>query len=76
MIWTVEYGTGFDLTYNYVTELTVTPPEKLNYRYGETIDYTGLVVTATYRDGSTADVTENCQIEPANGTFFDYYALS
>ena len=76
VIWTVEYGTGFDLTYNYVTELTVTPPEKLNYRYGETIDYTGLVVTATYRDGSTADVTENCQIEPANGTFFDYYALS
>ena len=76
VIWTVEYGTGFDLTYNYVTELSVTPPSKTNYRYGENIDYTGLVVTATYRDGTTADVTEDCEIVPANGTFFDYYALS
>ena len=72
-IWTVNYATGFHLTHNYVTGLTVTPPTKINYKYGETIDYTGLAVNAVYRDGTTADVTEDCIITPSEGTAFDYY---
>ncbi len=74
--WTVEYGTGFDLTYNYITELAVTPPAKTNYKYGEHISYTGLKVTAIYRNGNQADVTDECEIVPNEGTFFDYYELS
>ena len=72
--WGVVYETGFDLTYNYITELEVTPPEKLDYYYGEPIDYTGLQVMATYRDGTHVDVTEDCEIVPAEGTLFDYYS--
>ena len=72
--WTVGYTTGFDLTYNYITSLTVTHlPDKLSYKYGEIIDYSGLVVTAQYRDGSEVDVTEDCNITPVEGGAFDYY---
>lgn len=74
--WTVEYGTGFDLIYNYVTALTITPPNKTDYKYGELIDYTGLKVFAEYRDGTQLDVTSECEIVPAEGTVFDYYELS
>ena len=71
--WTVEYGTGFDLTYNYITGFNITPPTKINYKYGEILDYTGLVAEIVYRDGSTEDVTDECTITPAEGETFDYY---
>ena len=71
--WTVEYGTGFDLTYNYITGFNITPPTKINYKYGEILDYTGLVAEIVYRDGSTEDVTDECVITPAEGETFDYY---
>ena len=74
--WTVEYATGFDLSYNYLVELTITPPTKTDYKYGQHIDYSGLVVYATYRDGTQINVTNNCEITPANGTFFEYYKLT
>ena len=70
------YETGFSLTYNYITDLTVTAPEKTNYRYGEIIDYTGLKVVARFRDGTQADVTSDCDIVPSEGTLFDYHKLS
>ena len=35
-----------------------TPPDKTQYKAGETFDKTGMVVTATLSDGSTRDVTE------------------
>jgi len=35
-----------------------TPPDKTAYTVGETLDLTGMVVTATYSDDSTAVVTE------------------
>ena len=41
------------------TELT-----KKEYKVGETVDVSGLVVTATYSDGSTANVTNSCTFEP------------
>ena len=72
-IWTVSYTTGFHLTYNYITELNITPPRKLDYRYGEILNYKGLAVEAVYRDGLRIDVTRQCIITPAEGTAFDYY---
>ena len=37
--------------------ITVTAPDKTEYYVGDTLDTTGLVVTATYSDGSTSPVT-------------------
>ena len=45
-----------------------TPPIKTAYQTGETLDLTGIVVTATYSDGFTANVTSDCTFNPANGT--------
>lgn len=45
-----------------------TPPTKTAYQTGETLDLTGIVVTATYSDGFTANVTSDCTFNPANGT--------
>ena len=74
-IWTVSYGTGFNLIQNYINELIITPPRKTDYRYGEILDYTGLTVEAVYRDGRRIDVTEQCVLKPAEGTAFDYYGM-
>ena len=50
------------------TEISVTtPPTKTSYNAGESIDLTGMVVMATYSDGSTADVTSECSFSPASG---------
>lgn len=43
---------------NTITGIEVTPPTKLSYFYGEAIDLTGMVVTATYLDDTTAIVTD------------------
>lgn len=43
-------------------------PENTEYLTGETLDYTGLEVTASYTDGYEADVTSQCTISPADGT--------
>ena len=69
----VEYATGFYLTHNYITGFNITPPTKTDYHYGEIIDYTGLVIEAVYRDGTSIDVTNNCTITPAEGGVFNYY---
>lgn len=45
-----------------------TQPTKASYITGETLDLTGIVVTATYADGTTGAVTGNCTFEPANGS--------
>ena len=45
-----------------------TPPIKTAYQTGETLDLTGIVVTATYTDGFTANVTPDCTFVPQNGT--------
>jgi hypothetical protein len=44
-----------------------TSPTKTTYTVGDTLDTTGLVVTATYSDGSTAAVT-GYTLSPANGS--------
>lgn len=39
-------------------------PTKTAYNVGETFDPTGLVVTATYADGTTENVTDGCTFSP------------
>jgi uncharacterized repeat protein (TIGR02543 family) len=51
-----------------------TPPEKLEYTHGDTLDLSGLVVTLIYEDDSTEEVTlekfaaKGITTNPANGT--------
>ncbi|MBR4228842.1 MAG: bacterial Ig-like domain-containing protein [Bacteroidales bacterium] len=40
-----------------LSSISVTPPTKIAYTVGEAFDATGMVVTATYSDATTADVT-------------------
>lgn len=40
-----------------LSSISVTPPTKTTYTVGDSFDATGMVVTATYSDASTADVT-------------------
>lgn len=42
-----------------LSSITVTPPTKTAYTVGEAFDATGMVVTATYSDATTADVTSS-----------------
>lgn len=44
-----------------------TNPTLMSYTVGDTLDLTGIVVTATYSDNSTANVTGLCTFSPANG---------
>jgi len=45
-----------------------TPPTKTTYTEGETFDPTGMVVTATYSDSSTGEVTASCTFSPSTST--------
>lgn len=56
-----------NLTYPTSFEVT-SPPTKIEYQEDEALDLTGLVVTATFNDGTSKDVTSQCTITPANGT--------
>lgn len=47
------------------------PPNKIIYRLGEPIDYTGMVITATYKNDTTKDITNLCTITPQSGKSFD-----
>ncbi len=42
-------------------------PEVVHYAVGDAVNYAGLVVTATYSDSSTANVTTDCAVSPSNG---------
>lgn len=48
-----------------------TPPTKTKYAINEALDLAGIVVTVTYSDGNTADVSASCTFNPANGTILD-----
>lgn len=43
-------------------------PTKTNYSAGETLDLTGIVVTATRISGTTENVTSSCTFSPTSGT--------
>ena len=44
-----------------------TQPTKTSYTEGDALDLTGLVITATYSDETTSNVTEDCTFSPADG---------
>ena len=44
------------------------PPDKINYHWWETLDFTGLRVEAIYNSGRTADITAECRFSPDDGT--------
>ena len=45
-----------------LASITVTPPTKTEYNVGESLDKAGMVVTATYNDESTKDVTADATL--------------
>lgn len=45
-----------------------TPPIKTSYLVGDSLDLTGIVVTATFNNGTTSDVTLGCTFSPADGS--------
>ena len=53
-----------------LTGITVAGPTMTTYTVGESLDLTGLVVTATYDDGSSKEVT-GYVTSPADGTVLD-----
>lgn len=65
------YTTEFYLDVVYLTGISVSKdPTKTEYHVGETLDLTGIQITADYSDGTTADVTGSCTYIPANGYTF------
>lgn len=57
---------------NPVVSIAVTNmPNKVEYTKTEVLDITGLVVTATYYNGETSEVTNQCTYVPAVGTTFE-----
>ena len=54
-----------------VSIIVTTNPAKTAYFAGEIIDYSGLVVTGTYSNGSTRDVTSSCTITPIERKSFN-----
>ncbi|MBQ9222103.1 MAG: bacterial Ig-like domain-containing protein [Synergistaceae bacterium] len=58
---------SFPITVAYLNSLSVTAPTKTHY-IGDALDYTGLTVTANYKNSSSVDVTSSAVITPAEGT--------
>lgn len=50
-----------------ISSIAVTTSPKTNYTTCETLDLSGCVVTATYSDESTENVTSSCTFNPADG---------
>lgn len=48
--------------------IAITTNPKTTYEPGAALDLSGMVVTATYNNGKTADVTASCTANPADGT--------
>ena len=70
--YTDAYGSASDeLTINAAAAITLssiaitTPPTKTAYFEGDSFRSAGMVVTATYSDESTDDVTEDCEFSPS-----------
>jgi len=55
-------GTADIIAGRVVTALTVTPPTKLKYAVGETLDLSGMTAVVTYEDEVHEDVTGACEV--------------
>ena len=52
-----------------IVSITVTTqPTKRNYAVNGTLDLTGIVVTALFSNGNTANITSVCEFSPADGS--------
>lgn len=51
-----------------VTELKIQAPAKLEYKQGESLDLTGMTVTAVYSDNSEKDVTADATVSGFDGS--------
>lgn len=56
------------VTHVLISIAVTTQPTTTTYEYGDSFSITGMVVTATYSDNATANVTSSCTVVPANGT--------
>lgn len=57
-----------------LTGLSITTqPAKTSYYKGDTLDLTGMVVTATFNSGATEEVTSLCTSNPAAGSALSSY---
>ncbi len=69
------YCQSFKITYEATKTLdhisVTTQPTKTAYKIGEPVDLTDMVVTATYTDKSTENVTSKCTFNPASGATLD-----
>ena len=64
----VTFTTTFPIGIKELDYITITtPPTQTEYVTGDTLDLTGIVVVATYDDGTFLDVTANCTFSPADG---------
>ncbi|MBP3697665.1 MAG: bacterial Ig-like domain-containing protein [Clostridia bacterium] len=67
---TVSYGgktTSFDVTVDNVTLTSIavkTNPDKTNYYFGDTLDTSGLTLTATYNNGNTETISSGFTCTP------------
>lgn len=65
----VTFTTSYPIGVKSLSSIAITtPPTITEYMVGDELDLTGIVVTATYDDGTFLDVTQNCTFNPADGT--------
>ena len=64
---TATTTTPVTVTHTLVSIAVTSQPTKTSYEYSDTFATAGMVVTATYSDNATAEVTSSCTISPANG---------
>lgn len=63
---------GITVNAREVRSIAVTTlPSVTEYAIGESIDYTGIVVTATFADESTIGITDFCTFDPEEGTILE-----
>ena len=66
------YQDGFEIdVYEFLGIDITKEPDSVSYWHGDGTDYTGIVVTGSYSNGETEDVTDQCTFEPANGYVYD-----
>ena len=65
----VTFTTSYPIGVKSLSSIAITtPPTVTEYMVGDELDLTGMVVTASYDDGTFLDVTQNCTFSPADGT--------
>lgn len=72
---TITYTTNQSITVKRVlTGIAITTaPTKTTYYKGDSLDLTGMAVTATFSSGATEAVTSGCSFSPASGSALSSY---